>query len=329
MPRLGTAKPPTSRFYKPRGNSTVFSDLYKKAINEAWPTQAGRPPKLRPSSFPMCPILTWTRMVKGAHLGYWPEDQDFSGQYFTQVGTLVHEIIQLYIGETGKIWGNWKCKNDRCKYGKRKSLTRKHTVNNRCPGCGRPMQYEEIEVKYAGIVGHIDAIIYLGQGQYWIGDYKTTTKYKLTSGKLPEKSHLKQIPAYVYMAVKGLGLNVIGFSLLYLTRDNPHLFLEESFEWDSTWEKKAKLMLKGEKKRYKAALQDFKERKIHRIIQNKPCTSKKFYNEYLDYYTPCPYLGVCFKPEELWTTLQAVKQEHPYSRKTAHLIATDLDPANQ
>lgn len=329
MPRLGSAKPPTNRFYKPRGNSTLFSDLYEKAIDDSWHTHGGRPPKLRPSSFPLCPILTWRKMVKGAHLGYWPEEQEFSGQYFTQVGTLVHEVVQLYMGNTGKIWGNWKCRNPRCKESKKKGLTRKHTTNNKCPCCGSPMYYEEIEVRYRGIVGHIDAIIYLGNGRYWVGDYKTTTKYKINSGKLPEKAHLKQIPAYVHILRVTLKLNVVGFSLLYLSRDNPFYFSEESFYWDKQWTIKAKAMLKGEKRRYLAALESFKTRKLHHIIQNKPCTSKKFYNQNLDYYTPCPLLDVCFKPEELWSTLSNYKQEHPYSKRRADIIAVELDPANQ
>ncbi len=331
-------KPTVSAQLRKRfAGETVFSTLYIDTLHYAEQGIKGRPPELRPSSFPICPILNWLAFTERANTGVWKSSNSLVGEYFTTLGTAVHSMVQQYIGHTGKIWGNWKCINPDCSIGLKgldridkrgRTIIGKtstfHTTENRCAECGSLMEYVEIEVVLNGVKGHIDCIIYLGKGKYWVGDYKTTTGNKINSDKLPHKSHLKQVPTYVYMLRESLKLNVVGFSLLYISRDNPFKFQEKHYHWSKKWNLKIKLMIRDERIRYKASLLDFKNKEVDQIIKKKLCCSREFYDEHVDYYTPCPLLDVCFKRAELNKTLQTHLDKFPYSKSKADVIYKEL-----
>ena len=317
-----------------------FSDLYEQAINRDIDSTAGRPPELRPSAFPLCPILVWMKLTQGAKRGYWGESGSFQSKYFSTVGTDFHSMIQYFIGMSGKIYGNWMCINNECKKGRAAvtlynergevirsgKITAYNTTDNECPCCGEAMQYEEIEVRYKGIKGHIDCIIDLGDGKYWVGDYKTSSNWGLDNKILPMNSHLKQIPAYVYILRKKYKLNVVGFSLLYVTRDNPWRFKETPFEWNHEWTEYASDMLRGEKRKYKAALHTFVDGDLDRIIEHKPCKSEAFYHKEISYYNECPLLGICFEKRKLRAALEKHKARHTYSKADMRKIILRVDP---
>lgn len=317
---------------------TMFSRLYNEAINTTYSIKTGRPPAFRPSAFPQCSVLLWIKMVKGASLGYWETDKSFAGDFFTSIGTQAHTVTQYHIGDSGKIWGNWKCINPKCSlahaakdvYDKEGNvlttgkLTRKHTTRNRCPECKDSMEYVEIEISYKGLKGHIDCIIYLGNGQYWVGDYKTTTKYKLTSGKLPEKSHLMQIPTYVWVLRNKYKMNVVGFSLLYLSRDNPFNFVEKHFTWNDEWEIKTKKLINSQRLAFVAALHSLKTKNFTHAIENKLCCSESYYHKNVSFYTECPMLKVCFQRKKLEQMLQLISVEFPYTKQQANSVYEQL-----
>lgn len=341
MAGFSKLKPKLARKERYSDCISPFSALYDNAIEKATiEGTSGRPPELRPSSFPICPILAWMKLVRGASIGYWPENVTFQSTYFATVGTEFHEMIQFFIGMSGKIYGNWSCINKKCKKGraattlydahgkviKKGKLTRKNTTNNECPCCGEPMRYEEIEVNYRGVKGHIDCIIDMGGGRYWVGDYKTCSNYGIENKILPHKAHLKQIPSYVYILRKKYKLNVVGFSLLYATRDNPWKFKETPFEWNDEWTDYASDLLKGEKRKYKAALYDFKHNTTSNIIQHKPCKSEAYYFKEIDYYHECPMLGVCFEKRKLLKALHKHQKKYKYSQAQADKIIATVDP---
>ncbi|MNQ75429.1 PD-(D/E)XK nuclease superfamily protein [compost metagenome] len=309
--------------------SSMFGTLYETTMDAAITTKYGRGPEYRPSSFPTCPILHLLRFADGANKGYFANTMTTSGGYFTSVGTAAHENIQYYIGQTGKIWGDWKCKNPTCqrrhdaqdlfgedgKCWRKGKLTRKNTVNNKCPTCEHPMEYVEKEIRYKGLKGHIDAIVKLDGGGWWVADYKTCTKNKIAKkGKdaLPFKAHLKQIPSYCYVLEKKYGMKIKGFSLLYLSRDNPFHFFEYSEPWTERWRVKVKKVISDEKRKYRSGVQSFYERDVKHAIANKPCSCLAQYESEINFYEECPLLGICFKPN-LDKKLRAMLKETPYT----------------
>lgn len=310
--------------------ASMFGHLYEKAMELTIKTQYGRGPEFRPSSFPVCSIKALMRLSEGLSLGYFPSEMEASGGYFTSVGTAAHENIQYYIGEMGNIWGNWKCKNPnciKCKRGRdlidadgvvyrKGKLTRKETVNNRCPKCDHPMEYIEIEINVDGVKGHIDCIVKLKSGGWWVADYKTSTKYQISNATklLPHREHLLQIPTYCYCLEKQYGMDIHGFSILYLSRDNPFLFYEYADMWTDTWRAKMKKAINAQRKRFKAAVISLIERSPDVAIAFKPCANLSEYEKTMEGYTPCPYLEICFKPG-LAKELKRRLREFPYTDK--------------
>lgn len=310
--------------------ASMFGHMYEKAMELSIRTKYGRGPEYRPSSFPVCSIKALVRIAQGTSLGYFPNEMEASGGYFTSVGTAAHENIQYYIGELGQVWGNWKCKNPgcvKCKRGRdlidengvvyrKGKLTRKETTNNKCPKCDHPMEYVEIEINVNGLKGHIDCIVKLKSGGWWVADYKTSTKYQIKNATklLPHKEHLLQIPTYCYALERQYGMDVHGFSILYLSRDNPFLFYEYADQWNDRWRAKMKKEISAQRKRFKAALISLEERSPKVAIQYKPCSCKADYERYMEGYTPCPFLDICFKPG-LDKALKAILKEFPYTDK--------------
>jgi hypothetical protein len=331
MSGFNKIKPKKYGYTRQKVQGSIFSKLYQEAIDTSYKVPTGRAPELRPSAFPMCSILTWIKLVKRAHLGYWEREKSFAGDFFTSIGTQAHSITQYHIGDSGKIWGNWRCINPKCKEGSHclanpEHVSTKHTTHNKCKICKHSMEYVEIEVTYKGIKGHIDCIIYLGNKKYWVGDYKTTTRRKIDSGKLPEIQHLMQVPAYVYILRTEYKMDVVGFSLLYLSRDNPFYFVEKSFDWSDKWQVKMKILLRTQRVSYMAALDTLLTKNLDTIIETKLCTSREFYDTNVKYYTPCPLLNKCFEPKLLRRELNNVLEDMHYSAKEAVKIVNDLRP---
>lgn len=332
LPRKTVFKPRKSTDFFQSVKSSFFGELYETTMNSEITTSYGRAKAFRPSSLPLCSILVYMDLVKGASLGYFESIMSASGGYFTSVGTAAHTNIQYYIGNSGKVWGDWKCITPGCKHAndardlydekgklyRKGKLTAKNTVKNKCPLCIHPMEYVEKEIRYKGLVGHIDCIVYLGKGRYWVADYKTSTKIKLASGNLPHKGHLVQLPAYCYVLEKKYKMKIEGFSLLYLSRDNPFMFYEHSEKWTDEWRKRMSKRLIAERLKFVSGAKSFIYKDRHAAIRNKPCDSKKYYDEEMDFYDPCPMLKCCFNRKKLEDTLHKYELQYPYS-------ATDVE----
>lgn len=324
---FSTIKPKKAAFTgrKPNVIASMFGRLYETTMEQSITTQYGRGPEYRPSSFPVCSILTMLRLARGAHLGHFETAMTTSGGFFTSVGTAAHENIQYYIGQSGKVWGDWKCRNPRCQKRhdaqdlfneqgecwRKGKLTRKNTTNNKCPKCAHPMEYVEKCINYKGLKGHIDCIVKLEGGGWWVADYKTSTKFQITNArsKLPHKAHLKQIPTYCYVLQKKYKMQIKGFSILYLSRDNPFMFHEHAEYWDKRWMLRVRDIIKGERRKFAAGVKSFIDREVKTAIKHKPCSCLEQYEKEMAFYDPCPMLDICFRPgfsKELKTILSVM-----------------------
>lgn len=328
---FSTLKPKAGFSTRPKSTvASMFGRMYEKTMDQEITVPYGRGPEYRPSSFPLCSVLTLLRFATGANQGYFNSTMSASGGFFTSVGTAAHENIQYYIGQEGKVWGDWKCRNPFCQKRhdaqdlfnekgecwRKGKLTRKNTTNNKCPKCKTPMEYVEKAINYKGLKGHIDAIVKLAGGGWWVADYKTSTKYQITNAKsmLPHKAHLKQIPTYCYVLEKKYKMDIKGFSVFYFSRDNPFLFHEHAELWDKPWRKRTAAIIKAERTKFRAGVRSFKTRDPKYAIAKKPCSCLKQYEEEIDFYDPCPMLDVCFKPG-LDKVLAGLLKELPYTDK--------------
>lgn len=137
---------------------------------------------------------------------------DLRASFYTSIGTSVHTVLQTYMGLSGKFLANWKCR--KC------GLTRKVSMQHKC--CDQQMLYDEIEISYKGIVGHIDAVFRDAKGRYWIIDYKTTSVFSATKKrKEPSVAYVEQVEAYALMLYIEHGIKVEGIVLMFIKRDNP------------------------------------------------------------------------------------------------------------
>ena len=293
-------------------SSSAFGKLYERIMDSGAIIDYARGPECRPSSFPQCSVRTLMRLAQGAHLGFFQEEQTSAGVYFTTAGTAIHEALQYRMGDSGQIWGDWTCRNPTCQrrhdartlYDEQGNvtregiLTRENTVNNKCPTCKHPMDYVEKEINYRGVKGHVDCIMKLKGGGWWVADYKTCTKNKIdkASTLLPERAHMAQVPTYCFALEEEYGIKVYGFSILYLSRDNPFLFYEHAEAWTDQWRKDTKEMIADQVRMFKASLISLYRNDPKQAVKHKPCPSLKHYNEKQAGYTPCPYLDQCFKP---------------------------------
>src|SRR5690606_28422407 len=276
--------------------ASMFGRLYEEAMAASIRTEHGRGPEYRPSSFPICSVLVYMQFLAAARNGFYESNMGAGGGFFTSVGTAAHENIQRYIGESGKIYGHWKCRNPKCKrshaardlYDEKGkivrpgALTRESTTNNKCPTCKHAMEYVELEINYNGLKGHIDCIVKLEDGSYWVADYKTTTANNLKSTKLPKSEHLMQLPTYCYVLEKKYKMKIRGFSLLYFSRDNPYSFREHADKWTPRWRSQIGALIKDQKRVYRNAVRAFVENKPDLAIKCKVCTKPSDYEEKID-----------------------------------------------
>lgn len=332
---LGDIKP--TSLYNPNAASWI-STVYMDCLNSKYGITEGRRPSKSPSSFPSCSIINYMKHVQGNALGYYPGELECSMEYYTRVGDVLHEVSQWFMGETGVQYGHWKCMNPKCKYGKAAQnvvaadgtiikegkLTRKHTTKNTCPKCKKPMFHIEVEIRWGlkknkghklkdkpedkyHFRGFVDGIWKIPKelgGGYWIIDYKTTSMKKMERNEYPERKHLYQLPVYAHILKKKYGLDVKGFSLIYVPRDNPRNFYEYREEWNKDWEKWSEKVIKENVGRQVAIDKDLKLKTYENIIKTKPCaTERDFEKKMSNGFDECPMIDVCFNRQMLIKSL--------------------------
>lgn len=299
-----------SYFQQWNPNKTSFvSEIFYQALSAKFTTRHGRGVEFRPSSFPQCPIINYLRKVWYDAAGYNLAERSCSMDYYCDVGTTVHETVQFHMGDSGSQFGHYRCINEKCKKGragknkldaagnivKAGKLTRKNTFNNKCPSCKERMFYEELTVKYKGLKGHVDGVIRLPDGRYWIIDYKTSSMKKIQKGEYPEKKHLYQLPIYAYILKKKYGFDVAGFSLIYIPRDNPFCFYEYAEPWSKKWDKHSIKILKTQKRQWVAYEKTIETKNLDHIIEAKPCKCESSYMKTMySGFDHCPMRDICF-----------------------------------
>ena len=259
-----------------------------------------REDRLRVSGFPYCGLRhAFNRL---------DPDRDqrvsFGMKYYCSVGTVTHRYIQFVMGHGFRMLGKWKCPTKGCP-GTGEKVTRK----NRCPHCKRPMDYEELTVKHGNhLSGHLDGIYKSKDGRYWLIDYKTSSKrairFNKVTGDLPYAKNVAQIKAYCALIEETYDIEISGWILVYVARDNPMKFFLPIGEEIKRREKKRLLkIISTYDDHYGTVMTARKWVSIQKLIDEKPCKTQEDYlaSDFHDKFKPCPLgaPGVCFNPQLL------------------------------
>lgn len=255
--------------------------------------------QLHPSSLPYCGYRHAYEMLTQE------EDPevffDFSGDYYTGVGTHAHTVFQRWLGLGGRMLGNWKCQA--CGH-----LHKLISIPGKCKKCKHPrLTYEEVGGRWGRYLWwHKDGIYQDLRNRLWIVDYKTTTSYglyqhKKSGTKYPYKENRMQAEAYVVLAEEEYERKIEGWMLFYAARDTPaYAHLPIACSMSSTRKEEVRARLEANDKTFGTVLhlRDNPEH-IGRLRKSKLCDSPAFYKEQVHSdFNPCPIKGKCFNSEK-------------------------------
>ena len=259
--------------------------------------------ELHPSSYPFCGLQQAYEEAKKIE----QKPLDYFGEYYTSVGTLIHELIQRYMGYQGKVIGFWKCRKCKSLQENKKPTT----CPSNCFKCKHDVfDYEEIGIEYKKYTrGHLDGIIKI-LGKYYIIDYKSSSeknnsKHRQFRNVYPYKKNVSQIKSYIFYVERQYGIKIAGYFLIYLTRDAnvKDFILEGALVSDQEKVTLAK-KLKSYEKQFSTVMKLRKENKQKywdSLIKSKPCKTMVHYKEEMHSYDMCPLAegGVCFNSARL------------------------------
>ncbi len=171
----------------------------------------------RVSSFPICGLLHLLKQIKDE-----PRPKPYSMDFFTSVGTAVHETLQYHLvnaQKTGPLMvGNFECKA--C--GQWKSDVAEGTRRPpACPACGNTkLHYVEIDFKAHGISGHLDGLIETRTRRIAL-EFKTTSGPNVEDPTkwLPYSKHFFQIETYCFLLGYLYKKPPTHYTIIYVNRD--------------------------------------------------------------------------------------------------------------
>jgi len=216
--------------------------------------------------------------------------------YFLEEGTLIHKLLQRWLGLAGVLYGRWGCQNPNCKdyvgtLVKENRLPEPRLNSGFC--CGLPRDYIEFEIKYKGFSGHIDGILYT-KNLWILCDFKTSNKAGNDIIEIPD-NYFHQLNSYYYYVIKNLKkLNIPRIdktSIFFVPRDyyflNPSKWtIQDIIPDKSLWVRDFNNFKASEKCLKKKSLKLFKE---FDIPDKELCSNK---------YETCWLIDVCHSDKE-------------------------------
>ena len=187
--------------------------------------------EFRVSSFPYCPVIDLYQYFDSS-----PETVDYGTDFYTNLGTAVHETIQHHksISYNKKlVIGFWRCKLCNLVFNEKpipkpSKIKQKKSCLNSGP-CTGTLEHEEIEFKYKNLSGHIDNLTILPKPVkkrvYCAFEYKTcSNKYvddMYYRNFLPFPKHPHQVKTYCALLYKLFNIKPSYYAIVYIARDKP------------------------------------------------------------------------------------------------------------
>lgn len=287
----------------------TIKKLIKETVNDT-AEEDHRPPELRPSSMPFCSVILLRDLILQKE-----QKTSMKSDFYMSIGTVLHSVLQKWIPRQGRGLGDWVCVKEtvrgkkKVKCGKRKKLT----IDNICE-CGEIMTYEEIEVSYKGITGHIDYVISHPHGRKQIIDFKTSSLEKIRNKDidgLVSYKYMIQILTYTYIVQELYGWKMMGSSLLFIARDSHDAYLEVFFPWNSKLSSMIEAFVESQIIAFNSAHKSLKEKNVHYAIRSRCCRNGDHYQKEVKdiFFGDCPMAGICVGMNELQTVKKYLEKE--------------------
>ncbi len=235
---------------------------------------------LRPSQLPFCPLRFWLAIsTEGL-----TRKSDFYSQFYTSVGTTVHEVIQSHLHRSKRFISNWHCRI--C------GKTRYFTTSKKC--CGAVPDYREVEINTKGMSGHIDAIFRDRKSRYWIVDFKTSSVASLAAKKRdPGAAYKEQIGTYAMAVSKKYDIRIHGVCLVFIGRDNPRKRTTWWMEFTDDANRRTKLGVANYIKQHKEALRLSTFKELKKLHLTRRCKTSEDVKGFVG---NCQYSALCTSP---------------------------------
>jgi hypothetical protein len=302
-----------------------YQDVYRAAtsimlsLSKSSKTEY-REPRFRVSALPFCPILY-------AGQGPW-SSVDYRAGHIFAMGTAIHELIQTFLANgahSAELYGDWICTG--CNTVKRSCV--KPKVECKCGVVGAAWKYQELEVVFRNLKGHVDTILQVvkvkGQKPRMIVvDYKTTEFYNgvKNTRKFPVPPNVVQISAYCAILAKVYKLPIDGWALIYTDRTKAVAGANHFHVVAKEWRKKDTNLWVNRLRKFDESYPDAqkaysirqKGKTIPRelltsLVEKRPCKSATDYETIMSpafYYAdgPCPLKESCTRA----STVKIVKR---------------------
>ena len=152
----------------------------------------------------------------------------------------------------------------------------------------------------------MDGVYLAKNGRFYVVDYKTTSIRVLNSDMLPFKKHVVQIKSYCALVECCFNIEISGWILHYVSRDNPEIHHRTVGDRISSKTKKMILKtLEGYDTQFTIVEKLKSFRDIERLIEMKPCKNPDIYYKHYHSFEGCPLgkSGVCFNKRKLTNLL--------------------------
>ncbi len=279
-----------------------FSSYYSECIKQEREVAPSNPDTLRVSGFPYCGLRhVYQRMIQ------LPYVNSAASDYYTSVGTITHLVIQHALGYGRRIYGNWECVAEGC--------TGRRTFSNinTCPICREVMSYKELIVNLRGVFPnlspcHLDGIYRSREGLYYVLDYKTSSskiiKQPDIDSYLPHIYNIAQIKAYCALVEQRFRVEIAGWILQYVARDNPMKIYRAIGESITENEKELILSKVETYSNHYGMVMNCKDYDtIKYLVENKPCKTPEQYQDEYKKFGGCPLAHICFERKRLMKEL--------------------------
>ena len=205
----------------------------------------GRPPEFRASALPFCPLLHVHDTKQFALEG---GSRSYGMEFYVRIGTVVHSLLQEFgkFSQGATLFGNWQCGRvlseidngltlNVCKCQHSVPLTTYDKLKVKCPhghtGCKPFFNYQEIEVSWRGLRGHIDNLLILGKPakrRKFLLDFKTTSDWlfeepakAIARGYYPSAKYIEQIESYAVLLKLLYDIDIDYYGIIYVSRQHP------------------------------------------------------------------------------------------------------------
>lgn len=175
-----------------------------------------------------CSSLPWCGLHELKYGG--KRKNSFKMDFYTSIGTAVHETIQKWISlhpnYAKDVYAKWVC--EECKYDHGECW-----FPVKCSKCNsKKFEYHEVEIKFGSLTGHVDLIRRVKGNKVVIYDFKTKTlnkedKFKKINWSKSDDEisynpkYKIQIETYCYLIRKIKKLDVRGWCLIFVDRADP------------------------------------------------------------------------------------------------------------